>query len=139
MANQMTIKGLEVPIGSMVMTFRRFGDDSPPYSCIDVMPDQEDESRAGLALNCLDVGDVESMHALDGRDFSFGEGSDTEIRESVLWGPNKRMLEIQSLRIKFGAVAERQSAFDLQARCFDHFGETDIDVVVTGTARIVRE
>lgn len=137
MSNRMTIRGQDAPVGMFAITFRRFSDERPPYSWVDLMPEHEDDSLGGIALNCLDIGDVESVNALEGREFSFGEGSGTEIRESVLWEPNRQMLEIEALQIKFGRVVGGQVSFELRADCFDHHGEAGIPVVVSGSARLV--
>jgi hypothetical protein len=133
----MTIGRRKVPTGELAITFRRFDDEKPPYCWIDVMPESDDDALGGVALNCLNVGDLATIDDLREKRFSFDRHSEGELAESVFWRPQRESLEIENLVVHFGAVQAGLVELTIQAQCFDLAGNSGIKVVVNGAARIV--
>lgn len=136
---QMSVDGRAIPIGTVRLHFQYFRDDSPPHAWIDLVADSSNARLGGIAINCLNVGDLPALADLEGRTLSFGrtETADgAELNESVCWLPGDDTLEMESLRIAFGRVASGTLPIELAASCFDHHGRTGIAVRVVATVDI---
>ncbi|MBK8057016.1 MAG: hypothetical protein IPK33_03760 [Gemmatimonadetes bacterium] len=136
MSAQMTVDGRAIPIGTVRLHFQYFLDDGPPHAWIDLVADSSNARLGGIAINCLDVGDVPALADLEGRTLSFGNTEavhGAELGDSVCWLPGDDTLEVESLRIAFGRVDSGALPIALDARCFDHHGRTGIAVRVVAT------
>jgi|GEM_PF-4433219 len=137
----MTVNAHDVSIGHLELSFQRIDDEGLGSAEIDLMaPDQR--SLAGVALNCLTVGDLTAVEALQDRHFRFGRESGQEesnIHESVFFLAKGDTLEIEHIDVSFGVINAGVIEIDIRARCFDHHGTTNIDVTLNGGAKIVRK
>jgi hypothetical protein len=135
--SEMKIGRRAVPVINLAICFRRFDDEHPPYASIDVLPESDSETHGGVALNCINVGDLTSIEDLAGKEFSFDRDGETEIAESVFWRPPNDNLEIEHLVVKFGAVTAGLVEIDLRAKCFDFHGNSNIPITLSTAAKIV--
>lgn len=139
MTQRMTINGQEVPTGKISLYIDRFDQEPPSFSSISIKSmNTDDDSFGGVALNCLELGNITELSQLQGMTFSFSsdEDSDTEMTESVFWSSGNKTLEIMSLTISFGIPNDEYIPLEIKTNCFDHFGNMDIAVAMAGNAYI---
>ena len=134
----MTISGQPVPVGEIKVRFCRFADESLPYTWVDISSDSSDESLAGVAINCLNVGDIVAPDDLSGLAFSLASGEDDggELAESVFWREGDDTLEIESLSVTFGAKERNTIQLNIRANCFSFEPHKDIAVSIVALALI---
>jgi hypothetical protein len=141
MTASMSIGGTPVPIGEISLHFQSFLDDGPPHAWLDIHSRSDDSRLGGLAINCLDIGDIANVEGIFGREFFYaqhaGEES-AELTESVFWGPGDDTLEIISIRLRFGVPKGALLPIEIFASCTDHNGNPGIDVSIAGDAVLAR-
>jgi hypothetical protein len=138
MPADMTLDGAPVPIGEVSLRFQYFLDDGPPHAWIDVSS-TFDSAWGGVAINCLNIGDVPALGRLSGRRLAFGDGEageGSELRESVFWLPGDDTLEIESLAISFGELVDGRITLDIEARCFDLGARDDVRVRIRANVAV---
>lgn len=136
MAPTMQVAGTPTPVGTLRLHFQYFVDDGPPHAWVDIHSGPDDARLGGVAINCLDIGDVPSLGGLYGRAFAFGEDAGGELGESVFWAPGDRTLELDSLSLRFGMPAGNRLPLEILASCRDHDGRQGIEVQIAGEAEV---
>ena len=140
MKSTMSVSELPFPIGQISLHFQYFFDDHPPYTWLDIHSDSEDDKLAGVAINCLDIGDIPVITGIYGKTFFFdvtNEDEGIELSESVFWTPGQDTLEISSIQLRFGIPQDKLLPIEIVATCSDHDGAQDIPVSITGEAVIM--
>jgi hypothetical protein len=137
---QMTVNGEVLPIGKTELMFEYFPNNDPPYASLHIQSDSDDEMLGGVAINCLNVGNVTSLKELQGKTLTFDdtEESGSELRESVFWRPSDETLELQSLTIRIEPITASAVMLSIQSVCFDHHGNVGLNVEILGAAEIRR-
>lgn len=133
----MKIDGLSCAVGTITLRFEYFLDDGPPHAWLDIHSDSENDAIAGVAINCLDIGDIPGLVGIYGRTFTFDqtdEADGAELGESVFWDGGQETLGISSLQLRFGMPQGDLLPLEIVANCFDYEGKQDISVVITGEA-----
>jgi hypothetical protein len=138
MSAQMIIDGQPVPIGEVAVRFQHFLEDGPPHAWLDLHSNSDDSSLGGVAINCLNVGDVSTLDKLCGTTLVFGQGEEferAELTESVFWRPGDQTLELQELQLRFGQLDSDGLSIEIAAVCFDH-KKNGIQVLIRAQAVI---
>ncbi|MCE9522061.1 MAG: hypothetical protein K8S25_06470 [Alphaproteobacteria bacterium] len=133
----MLIDGSPFSIGEISLHFQYFLDDGPPHAWLDIHSDSENERLAGVAINCLNIGDIPRVSGIYGRTFTFGQTDETEgaeLSESVFWRPGQNTLELSTVHLRFGAPQGELLPIEIVATCSDHKGTQGIAVTITGEA-----
>ena len=81
MQSTMNIDGLPCSIGSISLHFQYFQDDGPPHAWLDIHSDSKDDRLAGLAINCLNIGNIPSLDSIYGGTFSFEQSDEFDGAE----------------------------------------------------------
>ena len=127
------------PIGPIKLWFQYFLDDGPPHAWLDIHSNADDDRLGGVAINCLDIGDVPSLEGIFGNTFRFDghdEAAGAELSESVFWAPGSKSLEIESLQLRFGLPAGNALPIEISAVCTDHRGRRGISVNIAGCVTV---
>ena len=114
-------------------------DDGPPHAWLDIHSDSKDDRLAGLAIKCLNIGNIHSLDGIYGGSFSFEQSDEfdgAELSESVFWKPSQEALEISSLQLQFGKPQGDLLPLEIVAKCFDHEGNQDISIVIICLATV---
>lgn len=141
MSSQMFIDDQPVPIGDVQLHFQYFLEDGPPHAWLDIHSNSDDASLAGVAINCLNIGDVATLDKLCGTTLQFGQTGEfeqAELTESVFWKPGSLTLELQDLQLQFGELSENRLPIEINAVCFDH-KETGINVLIRAQIEIKKK
>jgi hypothetical protein len=139
MKNRMTIDGQHVPVGNIDFHFQYFVDDGPPHAWIDIVANSDDDDLAGLAINCLDIGDIPELEMLYSTEHSFGDAEQAdgaELAESVFWRPGGDTLEIEDLKLVFGHPTDGRLPITVSATCVDFESDSNVAVVVETTVNV---
>ncbi|HEY8025295.1 MAG TPA: hypothetical protein VIF60_12050 [Burkholderiaceae bacterium] len=138
MPGKLTIADQVVPLGDIKLTFRYFPDERPPHALVDILSDSSDDSLGGVAINCLNVGDILAPDGLTGLAFSrdFFSDSGFAVGESVFWRNGDDVLEMRSLSITFGKNAHDTIEVEIRASCFSFAPRSDIPVSIVASAKI---
>ncbi|AMK76073.1 MULTISPECIES: hypothetical protein [Methylomonas] len=139
MKSTMKIDGALCAVGAINLHFQYFLDDGPPHAWLNIHSDSKDDSLAGLAINCLDIGDIPTLDGIYERTFSYDHTDETdgaELSESVFWQPDQETLEISSLQLRFGMPQDDLLPLEIVAKCSDYESRQDISVVITGQATV---
>lgn len=139
MKSTIKIDGLIYPVGAINLHFQYFLEDGSPHAWLDIHSDSKDDRLAGLAINCLNIGNIPSLGGLYGRSFSVDpsdEADGAELSESVFWKPDQETLEISALQLQFGTLQGDLLPLEIVAKCFDHEGNQDISVAIIGEATV---
>ena len=134
----MFIDDQPVPIGEVQLHFQYFLEDGPPHAWLDLHSNSDDSSLAGVAINCLNIGDVATLDKLCGTTLQFGQTGEferAELTESVFWNSGHRTLELQDLQLQFGDLDENLLPIEIAAKCFDH-KKTAIKVLISAQIEI---
>jgi hypothetical protein len=118
-----------------------YQDDGPPHAWLDIHSDSKDDRLAGLglAIKCLNIGNIPSLDGIYGGSFSFEQSDEfdgAELSESVFWKPSQEALEISSLQLQFCKPQGDLLPLEIVAKCFDHEGNQDISIVIIGLATV---
>jgi hypothetical protein len=116
-----------------------YQDDDPPHAWLDIHSDSKDDRLAGLAIKCLNIGNIHSLDGIYGGSFSFEQSDEfdgAELSESVFWKPSQEALEISSLQLQFCKPQGDLLPLEIVAKCFDHEGNQDISIVIICLATV---
>lgn len=105
---------------------------------VNLFADSKELSRAGFAINCLELKGIQRVEDLQRRSFSIDQDSEDEfndLAESVFCEP-WQTLAIDSLRLDFGRLAKGRMPVKLKAVC--RLGE-ESDIAVSAPFNAIVE